>query len=172
VKLVTPTELTDLTSRAFRTVSRCLKAAGLEPRERSKTSELYASDQALEAIYGRSKVSPLEDARTRLALEQTARLARERAVAENDLAPRAAIAVEVGRLIAATMTRMRSVPDAIAHHFDGDIAQRLRAAVGAEIDRALEDLKTNSERIARGDRREAGQGADESESAARWNTET
>lgn len=147
MKLVSQSELAELTGKAWRTIAKRLREGDVGQQK----GELWRSDQALEAIYGQQDTNQLEDARTQLAIEQTARLARERAIAEGDLFSLSAIADEVAKLVASTVTRLHSIPDAVAQRFDANVAPRVRAAVRDALDGALNDLKANSGRIARGD---------------------
>lgn len=121
---------------------------GIEPGEGG-----YYLDDVFRAVAQAPQASELEDARTQLAREQVARLARERAVAEGELGYIRDLAKANASQLAIVVTRLNSIPDAAAQRFDANVARAVRTIVRELIDATVTDLRANLENSGRGERR-------------------
>jgi hypothetical protein len=91
----------------------------------------------------------LERARTNLAREQSIRLAYANAIDAGRLGDIRVLAREYVGAVAHAVTRLNTLPEAIAQEFDVATAPKVRAAVRRALNIALGDLRTHSEAIAR-----------------------
>jgi phage terminase Nu1 subunit (DNA packaging protein) len=148
MKLVNPSELAELTGKTWRTVTRRLAEAGIEPRKRSKKSDVYASDVALEAIYaaaaGSNEALDLQAERARLAKWQADKTEQEVELRAGRMLDRDQVAAWVADDYATVKARLVQIPDAVAAALPIDVAQRVAADVRTLIFEALAELSAEA----------------------------
>lgn len=150
MKLVTISEVAELTGSTFRTVRRRLAEAGIEPQKRTPKSDLFASDLALRAVLIESAAADdgadldLDEQRARLAKAQADRVEVENAVRAGELLELSDTFDGWTRLIAAARAKfiglhMKLAPQLAAMTDPAAIAEAIRLEVWA----ALSELTTN-----------------------------
>lgn len=149
MKLVSESELASLTGKSWRTVKRRLTDAGLDPTQKEGPANLYASDQALDAIYAPDALTGELDLQT-----ERARLAKWQAdKTEQDVQLRGARMLEmdavefwVAGMLSTVKARLVQIPDAVGQHVDEQHTAAVTEAVRRYILEALADLSAEGER--------------------------
>lgn len=146
-KLFTFEDLAELTGKTWRTVRSRLRAAGVQPQKTTRKSELFASDDALAAIYGQAS-GPSELERESAALKRAQRQRTELDLRERsgELLLAADVATEWSSILVATRSHLRALPRKLAPRLVNVPDPATIATVMLEgIDEALTELANAEE---------------------------
>jgi hypothetical protein len=142
-------ELADLTGKSFRTVKRRITDAGVQPVERTPKSALYASADALQAIYAPEamKVGELDlgAERARLAKMQADRIERDLMIDAGELVRLDEVTDWYGEHVTNCRARLLQLPGAVAVVFDREIATRIEQECRSRLHEALAELSTTGD---------------------------
>lgn len=153
MKLVSQSELADLTGMTWRTVRKRLAEQGIEPRSRTPKSALFDSGEALAALYARAtladgELNP-EQERARKDKEAADKLAMENGLRRGELLDANLIGEDVARWLTVFRSAMLRAPSKLAPLVNPENPNLARAHIEAELHQILTEL---SESFARLDR--------------------
>jgi phage terminase Nu1 subunit (DNA packaging protein) len=147
VRLVSQPDLVELTGKAWRTIVKRLKDAGVEPRKRVANAQLFASDKALAVIYGIvEQASELERNHARLAAARANRMEQEVGVRSGELLDADVAIAWIEDMAEAVKSRLAQIPGAVANQVDVRDSATVAAAVRKLIDEALAELSARARR--------------------------
>ena len=147
MKLITLTEIADLTGKAWRTVKKVVASAGIDPIKRTPRADLYDSEAVLRALYERPTTIDGDEAlglgqeKARQHKEAADKLAMENAVRRGELADTTEVERFWTDCIANARARALALPAKLSPRLVniGD-ANVISAAIRAEVYAFLSEL--------------------------------
>jgi phage terminase Nu1 subunit (DNA packaging protein) len=155
MKNVSVNELANLTGKQWRTVKSRLDAAGLTAVAHSRNATLYASADALEAIYAVSGAAGelhLDEERARLAKEQADKLAIENALTRGEIMYTTDMAEAMGVCYEAARAKLRAAGSKLGVILDPTNPKRARDLIDREHNEVLTELADLDVAAAMGER--------------------
>lgn len=155
MKLVSISEVAELTGRTFRTVKRRIEEAGVVPAKRTKKSDLYDSRAVLALLFTAASEGgeelDLNAERARLAKEQADKTALENAARRGQMVDALVVVNEWTDQIAAARSRLLATPTKLAPQLVGiQDANVIAVAIRTEMYAALAELSEYDPDIAAG----------------------
>lgn len=150
MKLVSQSELADLTGMTWRTVRKRLVERGVEPKSRTPKSALFDSGEALAALYERAaldagELNP-EQERARRDKEAADKLAMENGLRRGELLDANLIGEDVARWLTVFRSAMLRAPTKLAPLVNPEKPGMARALIETELHQILTELSESFSR--------------------------
>lgn len=151
MKLVSLTELADLTGMTWRTVRKRLSERGVEPKSRTPKSALFDSGEALAALYERGaldagELNP-EQERARRDKEAADKLAMENELRRGELLDANLIGEDISRWLTVFRSAMLRAPSKLAPLVNPEKPSMARALIETELHQILTELSESFSRL-------------------------